>query len=93
MPHDLQPSDDEDEEKKLEVAMALQRAQQQRRTLVSELVLNQSVAGMGERQGEYKRLITGALGIKDEDVENMLPDILSELEEVKERERLEASPL
>ena len=93
MPHDLQPSDEEDEEKKVEVAMALQRAQQQRRALVSELVLNQSVAGMGERQGEYKRLITGALGIKDEDVENMLPDILSELEEVKERERLEASPL
>ena len=93
IPHDLQQSEDEDEEKKVEVAMALQRAQQQRRALVSELVQNQSVAGMGERRGEYKRLITGALGIKNEDVENMLPDILSELEEVKERERLEASPL
>lgn len=97
-PHDLQhfsneAEDEVEEEKKLEVAMALQRAQQQRRALAAELVQNQSVAGMGERQGEYKRLITGALGIKDEDVENMLPDILSELEEVKERERLEASPL
>lgn len=97
-PHDLQhfaneAEDEVEEEKKMEVAMALQRAQQQRRALAAELVQNQSVAGMGERQGEYKRLITGALGIKDEDVENMLPDILSELEEVKERERLEASPL
>ena len=97
-PHDMQhfaheAEDEEVEEKKLEVAMALQKAQQQRRALAAELVQNQSVAGMGERQGEYKRLITGALGVKDEDVENMLPDILSELEEVKERERFEASPL
>ena len=91
----------DDEEEKVEVALALQRAQQHRRALVAELVQNQSVAGIGgdsadggrERQAEYKRLITGALGVREEDVENMLGDILGELEEERERERLEASPL
>jgi hypothetical protein len=78
---------------KLSLAVLLYRAQAERRELVSEVVQNLSVAGMGERQSEYKRLITGALNIREEDLESMLPDILAELEETKERERLEVSPL
>lgn len=78
---------------KISLAVLLCRAQAERRALVAEVVQNLSVAGMGERQSEYKRLITGALLIREEDVESMLPDILAELEETRERERLEASPL
>lgn len=78
---------------KLNLALLLHRAQAERRALVAEVVQNLSVAGMGERQSEYKRLITGALGVREEDVEAMLPDILEELEEARERDRLEASPL
>lgn len=74
---------------KLNLAFLVMRAQAERRALVSEVVGNLSVAGMSERQSEYKRLITGALGVREEDVENMLPDILAELEEARERDRLE----
>ena len=34
-----------------------------------------------EKQGLYKRLITGALGVREEDVEGLLPEIVGELEE------------
>lgn len=78
-------------QEKLKLATALYRAQTDRKALVPEIVQNLSVAGMGERQAEYKRLITGALGVREEDVEGMLPDILMELEEATEREALEAS--
>ncbi|KAL0252241.1 Transcription factor mbp1, partial [Diplodia seriata] len=77
---------------RLRLALSLGNAQKVRRGLVNEVVQNLSVAGMGERQTEYKRLIMGALGIREEDVEGMLPEILSELEEAREREVLEASP-
>ncbi|GME57945.1 apses-domain-containing protein [Neofusicoccum parvum] len=77
---------------RLRLALSLENAQRVRRGLVSEVVQNLSVAGMGERQHEYKRLITGALGVREEDVQGMLPEILSELEEAREREALEASP-
>lgn len=77
---------------RLRLALSLEHAQKVRRGLVNEVVQNLSVAGMGERQNEYKRLITGALGVREEDVEGMLPEILSELEEAREREALEASP-
>lgn len=77
---------------RLRLALSLDNAQKIRRGLVNEVVQNLSVAGMGERSTEYKRLITGALGIREEDVEGMLPEILSELEEAREREVLEASP-
>ncbi|KAF2102710.1 apses-domain-containing protein [Rhizodiscina lignyota] len=80
-----------DLQEKLKLATALYRAQADRKALVQEIVQAQSIAGMGERQAEYKRLITGALGVREEDVEGMLPDILAELEEAKERDRLEAS--
>ncbi|KAK8232324.1 hypothetical protein HDK90DRAFT_306216 [Phyllosticta capitalensis] len=76
---------------KLRLALALREAQTLRRSLVAEVVCNMSLAGMGgERADEFKRLISGALGLRPgEDVEAMLPDILGELEEAREREVLE----
>ncbi|KAF2462215.1 hypothetical protein BDY21DRAFT_368316 [Lineolata rhizophorae] len=73
----------------LPLVAALFRAQQERRDLVREVVRNLSAAGMGQRQAEYKRLITGALGVREADVEGMLPEILMELEEAREREGVE----
>ncbi|KAF2816939.1 apses-domain-containing protein [Mytilinidion resinicola] len=79
---------------KLRLAFLLSRAQVERRVLVSEVIQNLSVAGMGERQSEYKQLIKGALNIREEEIEEMLPDILGDLEEAEEeRKRQEASPL
>ena len=56
--------------------------------LIDQIVQNMSLAGLGEardgfegKQVLYKRLITGALNIKEEDVEGMLPEIVGELEE------------
>ncbi|KAF2238040.1 apses-domain-containing protein [Viridothelium virens] len=69
-------------QEKLHLAKLLAGAQQERQMLVREVVQGLAAAGMGERQMEYKRLITGALGVREEDVEGMLPEILKELEEV-----------
>ncbi|MBE7180222.1 MAG: ankyrin repeat domain-containing protein [Terriglobus roseus] len=78
-------------QEKLKLATALYKAQSERKALIPDIVQALSVAGMGERQAEYKRLITGALGVREQDVEGMLPDILAELEDARERERLDAS--
>ncbi|KAI9694622.1 MAG: hypothetical protein M1822_000238 [Bathelium mastoideum] len=66
----------------LQLARLLAGTQQERRRLVAEVVQGLAAAGTGERQAEYRRLITGALGVREEDVEGMLPEILRELEEV-----------
>lgn len=68
---------------KLALARQIQQAQQERIRLVKEVVQHQSAAGLGERQADYRRLITGALGVREEDVEAMLPDILAELEDIQ----------
>jgi hypothetical protein len=81
---------------KMRLGLLLHCAQVQRRELVKEVVANLSVAGMSERQGVYKSLISKAIGEREEDVESMLPEILRELEEAETQERaegLEASPL
>ncbi|KAJ9638946.1 Transcription factor mbp1 [Coniosporium tulheliwenetii] len=70
-----------EEAEKLQLAQALLTAQHERQALVKGIVQDLAVAGIGERQAEYRRLITGALGVRDEDVESMLPEILAELEE------------
>ncbi|KAK3722448.1 Transcription factor mbp1 [Vermiconidia calcicola] len=81
-----QPSDDElDHEaairEKLHLARQLASQHRQRHDLVKQIVHNLSMAGWGENQEHYKRLISGALGVKPDDVEGVLPDIVSELEE------------
>lgn len=66
---------------KLAMVQRLKSSQRERIRLVREVVENQSAAGLGERQADYRRLITGALGVREEDVEGMLPEIVAELEE------------
>lgn len=66
---------------KLALARELATLSRQRKELVKQIVSNLSVAGLGDKQGEYKRLITGALGVREEDVEGMLPEIVAELED------------
>jgi transcription factor MBP1 len=83
-----QPTSDSLRER-LQLAIMLHKAQDERQALVRQVVQALSVAGMGERTAEYKRLIVGALGVREEDVEGMVPEILSELEEAQEREVLE----
>lgn len=49
--------------------------------LIKTIVTNLAAAGLGDKHDLYKRLITGALGVKEEDIEGLLPDIVAELEE------------
>jgi len=75
-------SDTVDEAEKLHLAQALAMQQAKRRKLVSEVVAAQSVAASsGEKHEAYKRLIEGALGVRNEEVESVLPEILRNLEE------------
>lgn len=86
----------DDPHEHLRLALLLFCAQQERRELVRAVVQNLCVAGMSERQGVYKGLIAKALGEREDDVEDMLPEILRELEEAQTQERaegLEGSPL
>lgn len=66
---------------KMALMRKLKLLHQERQRLVSEVVDHQSAAGLGERQADYRRLISGALGVEDKDIEAMLPDIVAELEE------------
>ena len=66
---------------KLRLARDLVTEQRKRTELISQIVQNLSMAGWGENQDQYKRLISGALGVKPDDVEGVLPDIANELEE------------
>lgn len=83
------PADDllvDDEEEQVNEKMALARELhdlvQQRGSLIKVIVQALSVAGFGDKQAEYRRLITGALGVQEEDVESLLPEIVNELEDV-----------
>ncbi|KAM3419110.1 hypothetical protein BST61_g5058 [Cercospora zeina] len=82
------PADDmmlEDEEElvgqKLPLVQELHELVEKRKTLFTAIVQALSNAGMNNKQTEYRRLITGALGVREEDVEAMLPDIVAELED------------
>lgn len=71
---------------KLDVARQLLDLHRQRNVLIKEIVQGLGLAAAGDagadaRQRQYKRLITGALGVREEDVEGMLPEIVGELEE------------
>lgn len=67
-------------EEKIRLANDLQALTQLRQELVNTIVQNLSVAGYGNKQAEYKRLITGALRVPEEEVEEALPGIVAELE-------------
>ena len=72
------------------LARQLTELKRERLELTRRIVLNLSVAGLGDKQDQYKRLITGALGVKEEDVEGLLPDIVTELEDARGLEALGA---
>lgn len=81
-PDNSNSSDTVDEAEKLHLAQALATQQAKRRKLVSEVVAAQSVAAAsGEKHEAYKRLIQEALGVRTEEVEAVLPEILRNLEE------------
>ncbi|THX72360.1 apses transcription factor [Aureobasidium pullulans] len=81
--HDMDTSYHQTDEgmEKLQLLLEVKRLKMQRQYLVKEVVAMQSEAGMGDRQKEYRRLIVGALGVRDEDVDAMVPEIVGELEE------------
>ncbi|KAH9825992.1 apses transcription factor [Teratosphaeria destructans] len=69
---------------KLNLSKQLLEVQKERRDLVQAIVQALSKANGdegAERRQQYKRLITGALNVREEDVEGMLPEIVAELEE------------
>jgi transcription factor MBP1 len=81
-PSDMDMNDLPDEGmEKLSLLLSIKRLKEERVQLVREVVDSQAQAGMGDRQKEYRRLVVGALGVRDEDVDGMLPDIVGELEE------------
>lgn len=82
-PEDVYMAEGPDAQVQLQFQLARDLIEQkrQRLVLIKQLVANLSVAGFGDKQDQYKRLITGALGVKEEDVEGLLPDIVTELEE------------
>jgi hypothetical protein len=52
-----------------------------RKELVKEVSDALARAGMGGGNSQqYKRLITGALGVREEELEGLLPEIVEELE-------------
>lgn len=69
-----------DVQTKLDLALALHEEQSTRVALVKEVVQNMASAGMSDKGNEYKNLISMAIGVGDEEVENMVPDLLEELE-------------
>ena len=71
---------DEELKEKLKAAGALAGQQAVRRGLVSEVVRAQAEAGMSERGRDYLRLCASAMGVREEEVEGFVPDVLEELE-------------
>ena len=87
--HNSPPSSSESDELRgqLHLSRQLLALSQSRRELIHSLVQSVATAAdardgaRGDQQAQYRRLITGALGVREEDVEGMLPEILAELEE------------
>ncbi|KAL9059904.1 MAG: hypothetical protein Q9162_000974 [Coniocarpon cinnabarinum] len=74
---------------KLDLAKKIEEQQQRRAAILDDILEAQGLASRrDERHDIYKQLIMSALGIKADDVEAMLPDILQELEQAR-TERLE----
>ncbi|KAH0551628.1 hypothetical protein GP486_007155 [Trichoglossum hirsutum] len=65
---------------KLKTVTLLLKEKDKRRALISEIVQHASMAGMGERHNDYKRLISKCIDMEAEDVEGALPELLAFLE-------------
>lgn len=71
------------EAEKLHYARLLGAAQQEREAALQSVIKAQALAGHGERQDIYRRLIGSALNIKPDEVDDMLGEIVEELEAAK----------
>ncbi|KAH0545123.1 hypothetical protein FGG08_000735 [Glutinoglossum americanum] len=69
---------------KLRIAVLLLKEQERRRALIGEIVQHASMAGMGERHNDYKRLISKCIDMDADDIEGALPELLAFLEVDKE---------
>jgi transcription factor MBP1 len=69
------------------MASKLKAAMGERQRLVRAIVRGMSAAGLGEKHEGYKRLIKGAIGVPELEIEGMLDEILRDLEE-EARERM-----
>lgn len=79
------PDDSLDEESLLQLQLKYAREfvtmKEERKELVQEVTGHLARAGLGEgKQQHYKKLITGALGVREEELEGLLPEIVEELE-------------
>ena len=79
------PDDSLDEEALLQLQLRYAREilamKEERQELVQEVTGHLARAGLGEsKQQQYKQLITGALGVREEELEGLLPEIVEELE-------------
>nr|POE80933.1 cell division cycle-related protein res2/pct1 [Quercus suber] len=74
----------------LSLARELVTVMREREQLSKAIVKSLSVAGVSEKSAGYKKLIVGALGVTEDDVESMLPDIVNELEEARAMEAVGA---
>jgi transcription factor MBP1 len=79
------PDDSLDEDSLLQLQLRYAREilamKEERQELVREVTGHLARAGLGEgKQQQYKRLITGALGVREEELEGLLPEIVEELE-------------
>lgn len=63
------------------MAQKLQHVQLERQRLVKTIIGALGAAGLGERQEGYKRLIRGAIGVPESEIEGMLDEVLGTLEE------------
>ncbi|KAI9867998.1 MAG: hypothetical protein M1830_005715, partial [Pleopsidium flavum] len=71
---------EEEMKEKLQLAYALHEEQVTRVALVKEVVQNMASAGMSEKGNDFKKLIASAIDVEEDEVENMIPDLLDELE-------------
>lgn len=72
---------DESIEYRSTLATRLAQAQAERQRLSKDIIRSMSVAGLGERHTDYKRLIHGALGVPEDMTDSMLEEIIGQLEE------------
>ncbi|KAI4086439.1 MAG: hypothetical protein LQ339_009043 [Xanthoria mediterranea] len=65
---------------KIQAAYTLAGEQERRRELSRQLVQAQALAGMSEKGDIYKRLIAASVGVSVQEVADLVPDVLRELE-------------
>lgn len=65
----------------LRYAREILQLKDERQRLVRQVTSHLARAGLGEgKQQQYKKLITSALGVREEELEGLLPEIVEELE-------------